>query len=214
MGYVRHVIVLSLFLIFLQLGVIASVIEKLQLNQSELAAGMGIAIIASLAGLQIAQLTPPANKAISKEPITLGINLGGAIIPLFFILYFSQQIEAISYHWPLLVIITALAVYLSSRVDSKRGIVIYLFSAIACAAPGAIIWGGEDYLFWAYSCAVLGTLIGGDLLHISDLKRLIKQEPPLILIGGEGVMDAIFLSGLLAMMSSESLLLIGWLELH
>ena len=77
------------------------------------------------------------------------------------------------------------------------------------AAVGALVLGGENYLVWAYTGAVLGTLIGGDLLHLPQLKQLVARTQGPILIGAGGVMDAIFLSGLLAMMTAEALILTG-----
>lgn len=212
MPYFRHILVLIIFLIFLQIGAISRVIQRLELNQSELATGLGISIIASLSALQIAQLQWINKKLRNKhsEPLIVGINLGGTLIPLFFLLYFSQQVEPLNELWLGLVGLTTLCVYYSSKVDPKHGVTIYLFSATVCAAIGGLYWGGNDYLFWAYSSAVLGTLIGGDLLHLPDLKRLMDRNRTMILIGAGGVMDAIYLSGFFAMLFAEAMIVIGF----
>ena len=137
--------------------------------------------------------------------VTLGINLGGAIVPLFIGLYLGR--EQMPEPLPLLLLcaLVALVVYPLSRISARRGVVIHLAGAILVAALGAVWLGGRHYLLWAYWAAVLGTLIGGDLLHLSQLLRRRRARRHGVFIGGAGLMDAIFLSGLFAMLTAELL---------
>lgn len=206
----RYLIAFIIFLIFHQLGVIRRVVEGLALDQSELAIGMGIAVVASLVAMRVGTLSyPPTTPDEPGRDVTIGFNFGGVMIPLFFILYFSRNINFDFFPLAMLILAVTAIVYPFTRIDRKAGAIIYLFGAVIVAAIGALALGGEHYLVWAYTGAVLGTLIGGDLLHLPQLKRLVTRSNGPILIGAGGVMDAIFLSGLLAMMTAEALLMTG-----
>lgn len=205
----RYLIAFLIFLVFFLMGAIEGVIGGLGLSQGEIAIGMGLAMVASMVALQLGTFSwqPGEHQEVKEVPI--GFNFGGVLIPLFFILYFSRDI---SFEWlqlALLVLGVIAVVYPLTRIEKRTGAVIYLFGAVAVSAVGGLAMGGEHYLVWAYTSAVLGTLIGGDLLHLPQLKRLVARANGPLLIGAEGVMDAIFLSGLLSMMTAEALLLTG-----
>jgi len=206
----RYLIAFLIFVVFFLMGVIERVIAQLSLNQAEIAIGMGIAIIGSLVALQLGTLsvTSDDNHPDNRE-IPIGFNLGGVLIPLFYILYFSRDATFEFFPLALLILAVTAVVYPLTRIEKRVGSVIYLFGAVVVAAIGGLAMGGEHYLIWAYTCAVLGTLIGGDLLHLPQLKKLVQQSRGPILIGAGGIMDAIFLSGLLAMMTAEAFLVTG-----
>lgn len=206
----RYLIAFLIFLIFFQMGVIERVISQLGLTQPEIAIGMGVAMIASLVALQLGtmEFTPDNREQPSRE-VPIGFNFGGTLIPLFFILYFSRHTSFEFFPMALLILAVTAVVYPLTRIERKVGAVVYLFGAVVVAAVGGLALGGEHYLVWAYTCAVLGTLIGGDLLHLPQLKQLVARSKGPILIGAGGVMDAIFLSGLLAMMTAEAFVLTG-----
>lgn len=200
--YFNALATLIIFAIFLKLGTLSSVIDKLHIDQKELAIGMGLAIFGSLLGLQLFSLESPQRTHV--PPIKLGVNLGGSVVPLLFLLFFFDQQSPQIQHVIILTILVTAVVYPMTRMDRKRGMVIYLFGAVISAALGALILDPDNYLVLAYSAAVLGTLIGGDLLHLPQLKKLTELSNRTVFIGGGGVLDAIFLSGLLAMMTAET----------
>lgn len=200
--YVNAILTLVIFAIFLKLGSIDSIQTKLQIDQKELAIGMALATFGSLLGLQLFSFEAP-NKD-DHPPIKLGINLGGAVVPLVFLLHFFNLQPPSAIDLIILTLLVTAVVYPMTRLDHKRGMVVYLFGAVIFAALGALLLDSENYLVLAYSAAVLGTLIGGDLLHLPQIKKLAERRANTIIIGGGGVMDAIFLSGLLAMMTAET----------
>ncbi len=206
----RYLIAFLIFLIFFQMGVIERVIIQLGLTQPEIAIGMGVATVASLVALQLGTMEfTPANSEQPSREVAIGFNFGGTLIPLFFILYFSRHASFEFFPMALLILAVTAVVYPLTRIERQVGAVVYLFGAVVVAAVGGLALGGEHYLVWAYTCAVLGTLIGGDLLHLPQLKQLVARSKGPILIGAGGVMDAIFLSGLLAMMTAEAFVLTG-----
>ncbi len=198
--YLNHAMTLLLFLIFFYLGAIRSVLDKLQLSQTELGVGMSLATFGSLVSIQLFSL-----RHNQDSPLLLGINIGGAIVPLFFTLYFIQQAAIPLASTLVLILLVSLVAYLMTRFERGHGLVIYIFGAVVTAALGALVVGSEHYLVQAYTAAVFGTLIGGDLLHLTQLDQLRARSSDAIFIGGGGLLDAIFMSGLLAMLTAESL---------
>jgi Predicted membrane protein len=51
-----------------------------------------------------------------------------------------------------------------------------------------------------YITAVYGAIIGADVLN---MKKVLRHRPPFVSIGGAGVFDGIFLSGVLAVLLSR-----------
>ena len=201
--YLNALLTLVIFAIFLKLGSIDSVQAKLQIDQKELAIGMALATFGSLLGLQLFSFESRDQE--DHPPIMLGINLGGAVVPLVFLLHFFNLQPPATIDMIILTLLVTAVVYPMSRFDRKRGMIVYLFGAVVFAAVGALLLDSENYLVLAYSSAVLGTLIGGDLLHLPQIRKLAERRANTIIIGGGGVLDAIFLSGLLAMMTAETM---------
>lgn len=206
----QHVVTLVLLAIFLHLGVLGSVLQQLALSPWEIRYGMLMLILCSLVNIPLCRIARGV-RAEAKvadahaDRVIIGINLGGVIVPLFFGLYLWR--EAMPELWSLLLLATgvALVVYPLSRVSERRGIVIQLGGSIVAAALGALWLGGAHYLLLAYWSALLGTLIGGDLLHLSQLLQRRRALQQGVFIGGAGLMDAVFLSGLFAMLTAELL---------
>lgn len=191
-----------LFTIFLKLGTLGSVIRQLGLGQSELFSGMLLATLASLVSLRLAPLKPDES---DTAPAHLGINLGGGIVPLFFLLYFYRIHPFSLVELALLTPLVTTIVYCLTHAEKQYGLIIYLFGAVIAAALGALLLDPVNYLTLAYASAVLGTLIGGDLLHLKEIKKLSVRSQRSVFIGGGGLLDAIFQSGLLAMLTAETL---------
>lgn len=213
----HYLITLLLLFVFFRLGILREVMHQLSLSQWEVHYGMLALILLSLVNVRLLALSirspaHPSNGSESdpesagvEQPVTIGLNLGGVVVPLFFGLYLSRD------HWPellpilCLAALVALVVYPFSRVSRRRGVVIHLAGAVLVAAVGGVWLGGEHYLVWAYLAAVLGTLVGGDLLHLAQLLRLRRARQQGVFIGGAGLMDAIFLSGVFAMLTAQLL---------
>ncbi len=209
----HYLATLLLLFIFFHLGVMESVLHKLAITRTEISWAMALAILFSVVNVQIFRLRIRAEDDLpareesgssSAAPhVRICVNLGGCILPLFFILYLLDEHRAEPVAALLLVVLVSAVVYPLSRVEGRRGLVINLFGAVVSAALGGVLLGGEDYLVWAYMAAVLGTLIGGDLLHLTQLSRLKRAWRRGVFIGGAGLMDAIFLSGIFSMMAAE-----------
>ncbi len=128
-----------------------------------------------------------------KEIEGVAINLGGALIPLGISLYLLTKTSNI---FPILLSLFFMIIISKtfSKVIPGRGIVLPALIPPIFAALFALIFAPSNPAPCAYVSGTLGTLIGADLLNLHKVKRY----PGLISIGGAGVFDGIFLTGIVA----------------
>lgn len=131
---------------------------------------------------------PPA---VTRQVIA--VNVGGAIIPVGFALYLLPRAPMV----PTLIVtaVVIIATRLLARPVAGVGIVMPAWISPLISAGLAFLLARDNPAPVAYISGVLGTLIGADLLNWPRFKKLGAQ---LISIGGAGVFDGIFLSGIIA----------------
>lgn len=133
--------------------------------------------------------------AVKELKSHLAVNVGGAAIPLAVATYIAVKMQQ-----PLVlasIALTAAAIYAVSRVEPAVGVVTPAFMPPLVAFLAAILAGGGPAA--TYVTAVYGTLIGADL---ANLPKILRQAPPFASIGGAGIFDGIFLSGVMAVLLS------------
>jgi uncharacterized membrane protein len=143
---------------------------------------------------------PPARL---KRHTVLAVNVGGALIPTALSLYLLVQITRnIGVSWGLLAVlglVTALMYHLARPVKGL-GIAVPGLVPPVVAALGAWLLCPEAFRApSAYIASTMGTLIGADLLNLREIG---KMGAPVASIGGAGTFDAIFLSGIIAVLLS------------
>jgi uncharacterized membrane protein len=129
----------------------------------------------------------------------LAVNVGGALVPLGLCLYLLAKMD-FTLGLPLMLALVTLVMYYLARPVKGLGIAVpglvpplvavlaaYLFCPPELRAPSAFI------------ASTMGTLIGADLLHLRDISNM---GAPVASIGGAGTFDAIFLSGIIAVLLS------------
>jgi uncharacterized membrane protein len=124
---------------------------------------------------------------------TIAVNVGGAIIPTCFSIYLMRYSPLVPTLLATLAVI--LVARLFSRVVPGAGITMPTFVTPLVSAGLALLLARSHPAPVAFISGTLGTLIGADLLHWPDFKKL---GPAMISIGGAGVFDGVFLSGILA----------------
>jgi len=127
----------------------------------------------------------------------IGINLGGAIIPLLISFYFLFKVPLVS-----ALIATFLMIVICkylARVVPGRGIVLPALIPPLFAAFLAFALAPEFIAPTAFISGVLGTLIGGDILNLRKARR---AGSGFLSIGGAGVFDGIFLVGIISALLS------------
>lgn len=124
----------------------------------------------------------------------IAINLGGAIIPVIVSIYILLKCND-----PLRCIIpTLLVAFLSKNltkvVPGKGFVMPALIPPIVAALLGYAFYP-ENPSACAYVSGTLGVLIGADLLNLHRVKEL---RSTFVSIGGAGVFDGIFLTGIIS----------------
>ncbi|MDI3339287.1 MAG: DUF1614 domain-containing protein [Sphaerobacter sp.] len=153
----------------------------------------------------------------------LAINVGGAVVPVVFSIYLcSLPGTSIPAALGAIAIVAAVAKLLA-RPQPQVGIILPSFipplvAAIAAHVLTLAVGGGADPAPVAYIGGTLGTLIGADLLNLPAILRgeltgldavpaeqagpyisqLPAQQHLMLSIGGAGVFDGIFLTGIVA----------------
>ncbi len=137
------------------------------------------------------------------ENSVIGINAIGLLIPLTISFKMLAQRKIPLKEAGVLIAIISFVTYLYTWFRPEIGIVVYFF-----AIP-AILSAAISFMFkmmnpqvnpplLSYVGATLGVFIGADLLNLGVLMNYSWGRPVFISIGGGGVLDAIFLAGLVA----------------
>ncbi|CCC81329.1 DUF1614 domain-containing protein [Thermoproteus tenax] len=138
---------------------------------------------------------PVPKMAYTEQVARLAVNLGGAVIPVAlstFILFKLPTLFAAGALVSSLAV--SLIVYRMSRVVPGLGVVTPGFLPPLLALVFSL-WAGRLTPAVAYIVGVYGTLLGAD---VYNLKKILAQMPPLASIGGAGVWDGIYLTGIVA----------------
>ncbi len=126
----------------------------------------------------------------------IAINVGGAVIPILTSAYLVVKNRL----WVQGALATAglsLVCYWLARPVPGLGVAIPLFVPVIAAAIVALLLSRSHAAPLAYIGGSLGTLVGADLLNLGRISGL---GAPVASIGGAGTFDAIFLTGLLAVL--------------
>ncbi len=127
----------------------------------------------------------------------IGINLGGAIIPLILSLYFLFLLWRMKFDILPVIIATLLMIIISFKlavVVPQRGISLPFFIPPLASAILAFFLTPYYPAPTAFIAGTLGTLIGADILN---LEKLLKYRG-YFSIGGAGIFDGIFLVGIIS----------------
>ncbi|MBM4283874.1 MAG: DUF1614 domain-containing protein [Deltaproteobacteria bacterium] len=134
-----------------------------------------------------------------RRHTVLAVNLGGAVIPTLLSLYLLGRMEFCLGTLVLLGLVTLVMFFLARPVRGL-GIAVPGLAPPVLAVLGAfLLCPVELRAPSAYVASTMGTLIGADLLKLREITRL---GAPVASIGGAGTFDAVFLSGIIAVLLS------------
>jgi len=134
----------------------------------------------------------------------VGINMGGAVIPILLSLYliFKKKISLKKVFIGILIV--AIITYLITKPVADKGIVatfpywlLPAFSSSICS----VILSWKDFIKaapLAYISGTIGVLIGADFLHLPELLSYSSDKTINAIIGGAVVFDMIFITGIIA----------------
>ncbi|VVB71967.1 Uncharacterised protein [uncultured archaeon] len=152
----------------------------------------------------------PGETLAAFHPLLIAVNLGGCIIPLVISAHLLMRGRASMAKSFLGIFVVAAITYNAAQAVPGEGIVlpIWLSPLLAAVCGLALAKGYRRAPPLAYISGSLGTLIGADLLSLITPGVLpalspqnLHQTKPLVLsIGGAGVFDGIFLTGIIAVL--------------
>lgn len=134
----------------------------------------------------------------------IGINTGGAVIPLLLSVYLAVKNKMKLWHVGIAVILVAIVTFFVTVPDPERGIIArfpYWLLPVFCASILSIILCWKDKIKaapLAYAGGTIGVLIGADVFHLFSLISMPIQGTRNAVIGGANVFDMVFLTGILA----------------
>jgi uncharacterized membrane protein len=129
----------------------------------------------------------------------LAVNVGGALIPVALSVYLISKIN-FGVSLPILLVVVTVVVNRLARPVRGMGIGVPGLVPPLVAALGAyFLCAPELRAPCAYIASTMGILIGADLLNLGHIRQL---GAPVASIGGAGTFDAIFLSGIIAVLLS------------
>ncbi|WP_298669862.1 DUF1614 domain-containing protein [uncultured Methanofollis sp.] len=137
------------------------------------------------------------------DGVVLAVNVGGCIIPLFL----SVEVVARQRVRPgpaaLAVLFVALVSYYFATPVEGEGILMPFYIAPLAGAFAGILLAGADITSpgTAYVGGAMGTLLGADIFLLATpgtIETISGGEMAVLSIGGAGVFDGIFLTGIIA----------------
>ncbi len=211
-------LILSFFLLIIlliaaiEIGAIEYAYEKIGINRRYVYGLLLLSLLGSYVNIPIAEL--PEHYVLSNQEIpffgmryvvpwmqnwsgtVIAVNLGGAVIPALLSVYLAEKNRVV---WPsalAVLIVTAVAHWMARPVQGV-GITIPTIVPPLAATGAAFLLTERSRPAVAYIAGTLGTLIGAD---VSNFGRLQELGAPLVSIGGAGTFDAIFLTGIIAVL--------------
>jgi uncharacterized membrane protein len=134
----------------------------------------------------------------------VGINVGGAVIPILLSIYLSLKNRLKPIRVFLGIVIVTLVTYLVTYPDPEKGIVstfpLWILPIVITSLVSIFFYWKEKRKAapLAYVIGTLGVLIGADCFHLMSLLQNEIQTTRNAVIGGANVFDMVFITGILA----------------
>ncbi|MEM2924457.1 MAG: DUF1614 domain-containing protein [Methanocellales archaeon] len=139
-----------------------------------------------------------------SDNVVIGINVAGAVIPIFLSLRMLEQRRAPAMESLLGIAIITYLAYNLSEVVPEEGILLYSYHIPVVTASLIGVLAARKKWSRAGPCSYvsgsIGILIGADILHLQEVLNFQHQRTIFAVIGGAGIFDAIFIVGILAVL--------------
>ncbi len=205
-------LLILLLIAAVEIGASEYAYEKIGINRRYVFALLLLSLLGSYINIPVTEL--PAQHVLSNQEIpfsssgfvfpwveewpgtVIAVNLGGALIPSLLSVYLAQKNRMV---WPSALAVLAVTVVVHWMAQVVRGVGIAVPTLVPpLAATGvAFVVADRSRPVVAYVAGTLGTLIGGDILNLGRIPGL---GAPIVSIGGAGTFDAIFLTGIIAVL--------------
>jgi uncharacterized membrane protein len=215
---VAPVFMLLLFIVFVtvvvlvEVGVFSYAYEKMGIGRRHILAILMLSLLGSTINIPIAQL--PVKNIVKPrtvnyfgvlyvvpeverlEETTIAVNLGGAVIPTALSLYLLFKKKLFVQAAIGVTIMTLVVHWLATPVKGVGIAMPWLMPPVMAALTAWLI-SRENTAPLAYISGSMGCLLGADILN---LHRIAELGSPMVSIGGAGISDGIFLTGIIAVL--------------
>ena len=206
------VVVFTALVVLLQLGVITYAYEKMGIGSRYILGILLLSLLGSAVNIPIAEL--PAKDIVVEKAVNyfgvwyvvpavehqgrtiLAINLGGALIPLGLSVFLLVK-HAIYMEAGIGVAIMAVITYFLAKPVPGVGIAIPPLIPPILAAAVALLISRRHAAPLAYIAGSVGCLLGADVFNLYRIRDI---GAPIASIGGAGISDGVFLTGILAVL--------------
>ena len=204
--------VIAVWVALVEFKVITYAYEKMGVGRRDI---LGILLLSLLgSGINIPIVELPAKEIVVESTVVffgvryavpaiehqgrtiLAINLGGALIPLALSLFLLVK-HKIYAEAAVGVVVMSVIVYLLARPVPGVGIAIPTLLPPVLAAVVALLISRQHAAPLAYIAGSMGCLLGADVLNLYRIQEL---GAPIASIGGAGVSDGVFLTGIIAVL--------------
>lgn len=202
------IVLIPVFLVLFNLGILTIAFKNLGISPEVAIFYYLISLIGSSINIPIYSRKVPTPRYIEEKffelflgsiPLVykeqvIALNVGGGLIPTILAILLSFKAPLIPFLATLAVV--TLVSYITAKPVPGVGIIMPIWiSPLTSALTASLISPPGTAALVAFSAGILGTLIGADLLHLNDF---MKDMPGVLSIGGAGVYDGIFLTGIIA----------------
>ena len=149
----------------------------------------------------------------SQENWRVGVNIGGAIIPILLSIYLTIKKKIPLKYVAIGILVVTIISYIVTTSVPNRGIVstfpFWLLPALF-ASISSIVLLRKDFIKaapLAYISGTIGVLIGADFLRLPELLGYSVEKVTPAIIGGAVVFDMIFITGIIAVILDGAILL-------
>jgi len=138
--------------------------------------------------------TYAAPPVVTAGTSIVAINVGGALLPLILSLYLFFR-SPVRGRMLVGIVVVAAIVHSLAYIVPGVGVAVPMFIPPLAAAGVSLVLAFRRAPPVAYVAGSMGALIGADLLNLRHIARL---GAPVVSIGGAGVFDGVFLTGIIA----------------
>jgi len=209
---------LLLFVVFVtvvalvELGVLTYAYEKMGIGRRHILGILLLSLLGSAVNIPLAEL--PAKEIVVEHAVNffgvwyavpeivqegrtiIAINLGGALIPAALSVYLLVK-RAIYVQAAVGIAIVAAITHLMARPVPGVGIAMPTLLPPILAAIVAVLVSRKHAAPLAYIAGSMGCLLGADVLNLDRIREL---GAPIASIGGAGISDGVFLTGIIAVL--------------
>jgi len=196
----------------IEFGVLTYAYEKMGIGRRNILGILFLSLLGSAVNIPVAEL--PAKETVVEHAVNffgvwyavpeiveqgrtiVAVNLGGALMPLALSVYLLVK-RAIYVEAALGVAVMTVISHLMARPVPGLGIAMPTLLPPVFAAIVAVLISRKHAAPLAYIAGSMGCLLGADLLNLNHIREL---GAPVASIGGAGISDGIFLTGIIAVL--------------